>query len=160
MKILKSGRDPYFQQWNLDQFVRTGQHLSGAYFDYVSLRKIQRGDIDMNIKESVELLKKLNESIPRDGMSSPIIMMTVQHPIWKKFLGKWLWESIPFVVHTGNTRYQYALANDYTHISSIVLGSTIKSDVWKYLASELKKPISEEIYIEKEYIRNVLGDVI
>ena len=150
MKVLKSHRDSYFQQWNMEDWI-DGQGVSHTLFDYISVDKIQRGDV-MVQSQDAHLLKKLRESMPRDGMFSPLILVVTKHKHWKPHLHH-LWLSIPFVIYTGNNRYQVARENGYTHISSIMLGASINFRVFNYLQSELKVPLGQEIEVSKEVLR-------
>ena len=128
-----------------------GQGVSHTRVDYVSVDKIQRGDV-MVQSQDAHLLKKLRESMPRDGMFSPLILVVTKHKHWKPHLHRF-WLSIPFVIYTGNNRYQVARENGYTHISSIVLGTSINFRVFNYLQSELKVPLGQEIEVSKEVLR-------
>ena len=150
MKVLKSHRDSYFQQWNMEDWI-DGQGVSHTRFDYVSVDKMQRGDV-MVQSQDAHLLKKLRESMPRDGMFSPLILVVTKHKHWKPHLHRF-WLSIPFVIYTGNNRYQVARENGYTHISSIMLGTSVNFRVFNYLQSELKVPLGQEIEVSKEVLR-------
>ena len=150
MKVLKSHRDNYFHQWNMEDWI-DGQGVSHTRFDYVSVDKIQRGDV-MVQSQDAHLLKKLRESMPRDGMFSPLILVVTNHKHWKPHLHHF-WLSIPFIIYTGNNRYQVARENGYTHISSIVLGASVDFRVFNYLQSELKRPLSQVIEVSKEVLR-------
>ena len=86
-----------------------GQGVSQTRFDYVSVDKKQRGDV-MVQSQDAHLLKKLRESMPRDGMFSPLILVVTKHKHWKPHLHRF-WLSIPFVIYTGNNRYQVAREN-------------------------------------------------
>ena len=153
MKVLKSHRDSYFHQWNLDDWI-DGQEVSNTRFDYVSVDKIQRGDV-MVQSQDAHLLKKLRESMPRDGMFSPLILVVTKHKHWKPHLHRF-WLSIPFVIYTGNNRYQVARENGYTHISSIMLGISANFRVFNYLQSELKRPLSQKIKVSKEVLWEII----
>ena len=141
-----------------------GQGISPTRFDYVSVDKMQRGDATIQSqdwrvehrRQNARLLKKLRESMPRDGMFSPLILVVTNHKHWKPHLHHF-WLNIPFVIQTGNNRYQVAKENGYTHISSIVLGAHVNYDVWNYLEDELKKPLKEKIRVDKGYLKNVRG---
>ena len=150
MKVLKSHRDSYFHQWNVEDWI-DGQGVSHTRFDYVSVDKIQRGDV-MVQSQDAHLLKKLRESMPRDGMFSPLILVVTKHKHWKPHLHRF-WLSIPFIIYTGNNRYQVARENGYTHISSIMLGTSVNFRVFNYLQSELKVPLGQEIEVSKEVLR-------
>ena len=150
MKVLKSHRDSYFHQWNMEDWI-DGQGVSHTRFDYVSVDKIQRGDV-MVQSQDAHLLKKLRESMPRDGMFSPLILVVTKHKHWKPHLHRF-WLSIPFIIYTGNNRYQVARENGYTHISSIMLGTSVNFRVFNYLQSELKVPLGQEIEVSKEVLR-------
>ena len=162
MKVLKSHRDSYFHQWNLDDWI-DGQEVSNTRFDYVSVDKIQRGDATIQSqdwlvehrRQNARLLKKLRESMPRDGMFSPLILVVTNNKHWKPHLHH-LWLSIPFVILTGNNRYQVARENGYTHISSIMLGASINFRVFNYLQSELKRPLSQKIKVSKEVLWEII----
>ena len=159
MKVLKSHRDSYFQQWNMEDWI-DGQGVSPTRFDYVSVDKMQRGDATIQSqdwrvehrRQNARLLKKLRESMPRDGMFSPLILVVTNNKHWKPHLHH-LWLSIPFVILTGNNRYQVARENGYTHISSIMLGASVNFRVFNYLQSELKVPLGQEIEVSKEVLR-------
>ena len=163
MKVLKSHRDNYFHQWNMEDWI-DGQGVSHTRFDYVSVDKMQRGDTTTQAtkwfaedeRQNVRLLNLLRESLPRDGMFSPLILVVTNHKHWKPHLHHF-WLNIPFVIQTGNNRYQVAKENGYTHISSIVLGAHVNYDVWNYLEDELKKPLKEKIRVDKGYLTNVRG---
>ena len=150
MKVLKSHRDSYFHQWNMEDWI-DGQGVSHTRFDYVSVDKIQRGEV-MVQSQDAHLLKKLRESMPRDGMFSPLILVVTKHKHWKPHLHRF-WLSIPFIIYTGNNRYQVARENGYTHISSIMLGTSVNFRVFNYLQSELKVPLGQEIEVSKEVLR-------
>ena len=75
-------------------------------------------------RQNARLLNLLRESMPRDGMFSPLILVVTKHKHWKPHLHHF-WLSIPFVIYTGNNRYQVARENGYTHISSIMLGASV-----------------------------------
>ena len=159
MKVLKSHRDNYFHQWNLEDWI-DGQGVSPTRFDYVSVDKMQRGDATIQSqdwrvehrRQNARLLNLLRESIPRDGMISPLILVVTNNKHWKPHLHH-LWLSIPFVILTGNNRYQVARENGYTHISSIMLGASVNFRVFNYLQSELKVPLGQEIEVSKEVLR-------
>ena len=167
MKVLKSHRDEHFLRWNRDDYIRFGYLSSVARFEYLSVKKMQRGDathesetwLRMNKKQNAHLLEKLHESIPRDGMINPLILVSTQNPHWAKYVGvgKTFWSHIPYIIQTGNNRYQVAKENGYTHISSIVIGAHVNYDVWNYLEDELKKPLKEKIRVDKGYLKNVRG---
>ena len=131
MKVLKSHRDSYFQQWNMEEWL-DGQGVSQTRFDYISVDKMQRGDATIQSqdwlvehrKQNARLLNLLRESIPKDGMFSPLILIVTNHKHWKPHFHHF-WLNIPFVIQTGNNRYQVAKENGYTHISSIVLGASV-----------------------------------
>ena len=158
-KILYSHRDNYFQQWNMEDWI-DGQGVSHTRFDYVSVNKMQRGDATIQSqdwltehhRENARLIKLLRESMPRDGMFSPLILVVTNNKHWKPHLHH-LWLSIPFVILTGNNRYQVARENGYTHISSIMLGTSVNFRVFNYLQSELKVPLGQEIEVSKEVLR-------
>ena len=165
MKVLKSHRDSYFDQWNMEDWV-DGQGVSThTRFDYVSVDKMQRGDattqatkwVTEDERQNARLLNLLRESIPKDGMFSPLILIVISHRHWRNHLHHF-WSSIPFVIQTGNNRYQVAKENGYTHISSIVFGPSICPPVWNYLQFELKRPRNEKVMVEKEYIKNYTGE--
>ena len=160
MKILKSHRDHYFLRWNEDDLVQWGQLSNTSSFDYVAVDQMQRGDVTQesekwlkkNAAQNFDLLGALRISIPRDGMISPIILVSTIHSFWVPFVGKIFWESIPYVIQTGNNRYRVAVENGYTHISSICLGTSISPRVWNFMQKELKKPLRETIKVTKEDI--------
>ena len=162
MKVLKSHRDNYFHQWNMEDWI-DGQGVSPTRFDYVSVDKMQRGDATIQSqdwrvehrRQNARLLNLLRESIPRDGMISPLILVVTNNKHWKPHLHH-LWLSIPFVILTGNNRYQVARENGYTHISSIMLGASINFRVFNYLQSELKRPLSQKIKVSKEVLWEII----
>ena len=188
MKVLKSHRDPYFVQWVKDDLMEWGRLSNISRFNYVSVDEMQRGDVNnqknrfnyvsvdemqrgdvtpasekwlkKNAAQNFDLLEALRVSIPRDGMISPIILVGTKHSYWDRFIGKIFWESIPFVIQTGNNRYRVAVENGYTHISSICLGTTISPRVWNYLQAELKRPLEETINVSREDIKDKLGESI
>ena len=155
MKILKSHRDSYFDQWNVEDWA-DGQGVSHTRFDYISVKNMQRGDGTVH---NTDLLEALRESMPRDGMISPLILLVTHHKYWAQFVppSKNFWKSIPYVIQTGNNRYKVAVENGYTHISSIMFGVNVESRVWNYLREELKKPLGQKIRVDKDYFRNVIG---
>ena len=162
MKVLKSHRDNYFHQWNVEDWI-DGQGVSPTRFDYVSVDKMQRGDATIQSqdwltehhRENARLIKLLRESMPRDGMFSPLILVVTNNKHWKPHLHH-LWLSIPFVILTGNNRYQVARENGYTHISSIMLGISANFRVFNYLQSELKRPLSQKIKVSKEVLWEII----
>ena len=162
MKVLKSHRDNYFHQWNVEDWI-DGQGVSPTRFDYVSVDKMQRGDATIQSqdwltehhRENARLIKLLRESMPRDGMFSPLILVVTNNKHWKPHLHH-LWLNIPFVIYTGNNRYQVARENGYTHISSIMLGASINFRVFNYLQSELKRPLSQKIKVSKEVLWEII----
>jgi len=162
VKVLKSHRDNYFHQWNVEDWI-DGQGVSPTRFDYVSVDKMQRGDATIQSqdwrvehrRQNARLLNLLRESIPRDGMISPLILVVTNNKHWKPHLHH-LWLSIPFVILTGNNRYQVARENGYTHISSIMLGTSINFRVFNYLQSELKRPLSQKIKVSKEVLWEII----
>ena len=164
MKVLKSHRDNYFMKWNYEDWLDGQGVPTHTRFDYVSVDKMQRGDTTIQSqdwltehrRQNDRLLNLLRESIPKDGMFSPLILVVTNHKHWKPHLHHF-WLNIPFVIQTGNNRYQVAKENSYTHISSIVLGINVNYDVWNYLEDELKKPLKEKIRVDKGYLRNVRG---
>ena len=166
MKVLKSHRDDYFLRWNQDDFIRLGDLSSAAKFGYMPVKDMQRGDtthesetwLRMNKKQNAHLLEKLHESIPRDGMINPLILVSTQNPHWVNYVGvgKTFWSHIPFIIQTGNNRYQVARENGYTHISSIMLGASINFRVFNYLQSELKRPLSQKIKVSKEVLWEII----
>ena len=158
MNVLKSNRDAYFLEWNEYHFKRDGTINDTIWFDFVPIKKMQRGDITPkskewlkeNKKQNTGLNKHLSENIPRGGMNSPLVLLSVNHQYWKDYLGKIFWASIPFVIKLGNNRYQYAIENKYTHISSVCLGKKVDPKVWKYLEFELTKPLTDPIFTDIE----------
>ena len=180
MKILKSHRDPYFLRWNYEDLMEWERLSNISRFNYVSVDEMQRGDVTQaseqwlkkNAAQNFDLLGTLRESIPRDGMISPIILVSTKHSYWAPFVegsvasashdsfGNSFWQSIPFVIQTGNNRYKEAVENGYTHISSICLGASISPRVWNYLQAELKRPLEETIKVSKQDIKDRLGESI
>ena len=57
-----------------------------------------------------------------------------------------------------DSRYRIALENGYTHISSIIFGSSIDPVIWNYLQLELKRPPNEIVMVDKEYINSYTGE--
>ena len=156
MKVLKSHRDNYFHQWNVEDWA-DGQGVSHTRFDYISVKNMQRGDGTVH---NADLLEALRESMPRDGMISPLILLVTHHKYWAQFVppSKNFWKSIPYVIQTGNNRYQYALENGYTHISSIILGVRVTPGTWNYLQNELKRPISAALNLDKGTVFTNIGE--
>ena len=163
-KILHSHRDKYFLPWQEDAWINQRDAVI-ATFEYVSVKSMQRGDITPESKEwlsknqeqNKNLREKIAKSIPRDGMISPLILVSVNHRHWKK-VDNYFWKSIPFVIHTGNNRFQYAIENGYTHISSILLGVNVHPTTWNYLQRELKRSVDENIRIDKASVFNNIGE--
>tara|TARA_B100001750_G_scaffold243528_1_gene258973 strand:+ start:999 stop:1502 length:504 start_codon:yes stop_codon:yes gene_type:complete len=145
MRVLKSHRDEIFKEWVISYWIKYEKYPRSVTFDYVSLDKMQRGDLTPKSqawlrehkKENDKLKEEVNKSILKYGMRSPLILVSIYNPHWASDR-KFFWESKPFIVQTGNNRYQFAQANKYTHISSIVLGKTVRPEVFNYLQSELK----------------------
>ena len=163
MKVLKSHRDEHFLPWIKDDFMRYGAPSPVAKFEYVSIKSMQRGDGIQESEAYFEHLGALRESISKQGMISPIILVAIHHKYWAEFVpntSKNFWIHIPYVIQTGNNRYRIALENGYTHISSIVFGPSICPPVWNYLQLELKRPRNEKVMVEKEYIKNYTGEDI
>ena len=163
-KILHSQRDKYFLPWQEDAWINQRDAVI-ATFEYVSVKSMQRGDITPESKEwlsknqeqNKNLREKIAKSIPRDGMISPLILVSVNHRHWKK-VDNYFWKSIPFVIHTGNNRFQYAIENGYTHISSILLGIRVDPRTWNYLQDELKRPISAALNLDKGTVFTNIGE--
>ena len=168
MKVLKSKRDSYFLQWNEEDWSRDEKLSSVARFDYVSVNQMQRGDITTESQqwlkahehENSSLLRTLRDSMPTDGMFNPFVLVHTHHPHWATIRDAHFRMTIPYVIHTGNNRYQVAKENGFTHISSICLGVSVDPRVFKYLQNELKKPLSKEVNVSKDFIRNTLGEGI
>ena len=120
MKVLKSHRDEHFLQWNRDDYGRMGHLSSNARFEYVSIKSMQRGDVTQESEawlkkthpQNFNLLEALRISIPRDGMSSPLILVSTNNPHWAAFVGKNFWSHIPFVIQTGNNNSSIVSQND------------------------------------------------
>ena len=130
-----------------------------ARFEYVSIKSMQRGDGTVH---NADLLKALRESMPRDGMISPLILVVTHHKYWAEWVptSKNFWVSIPYVIQTGNNRYKVAVENGYTHISSVIFGAHVDPQAWNYLREELKKPLSQKVNVGKHegsYLENILG---
>ena len=150
MKILKSHRDGFFEQWN---FWSAGK----IEFNYVSIDMMQPSDTTWACKNKTEeqqrendrLLESLRISIPRDGMISPLILVHKNNEYWKPHQGNF-WEMIPFIIHTGNNRYRVAKENNYTSISSVAFGVGVSHRVWNYFQKELKKPLDQKINLDIE----------
>ena len=159
MKVLKSHRDKFFTGWTVYDLGAYGFLSERTRFDYVPLAAMQRGDVIKSNWQIERLLKKLNESIPTQGMLNPIILVSIKHWLWDAYRTR-VKLDIPFVVHTGNTRYQYAVENNYTHIASIMLGATVESDVWKHLIKEMNKPLDEILNVDRDTMRNYVGDAL
>ena len=164
MKVLKSHRDEHFLRWNRDDFIRFGYLSSVARFEHLSVKKMQRGDVTVesqhwleeHSEQNAHLLEKLHESIPRDGMINPLILVSTQNPHWAKYVGagKTFWSYIPYIIQTGNNRYRVALENGYTHISSIIFGPSVDPRVFNYMQNELKKPLDALLNVDKEFLIN------
>ena len=154
MKVLKSHRDNYFHQWNVEDWA-DGQGVSHTRFDYISVKNMQRGDGTVH---NADLLEALRESMPRDGMISPLILVSVHHKHWETVWHTHFWKSIPFIIHTGNNRYGWAIKNGYTHISSILLGVRVDPRTWNYLQDELKQPISTALNLDKGTVFTNIGE--
>ena len=159
MKVLKSHRDIHFLQWNNDDFMLDGTPSNRARFDYVSIKSMQRGDGTVH---NADLLKALRESMPRDGMISPLILLVTHHKYWAEWVptSKNFWISIPYVIQTGNNRYKVAVENGYTHISSVIFGAQVDPRAWNYLREELKRPLGQKINVGKHegsFLGNILG---
>ena len=167
MKVLKSLRDSYFLKWNTEDYIK-GNLSHVATFDYVSIKLMQRGDVTQeskqwlkkNAAQNFDLLEALRVSIPRNGMISPIILVSTKHSYWAPFVGKTFWRHVPFIIQSGNNRYRIAKENGYTHISSICLGASIDPRGWNYLQAELKKPAYLQIQVDKEYFRKYTGELL
>jgi hypothetical protein len=160
MKVLKSHRDEYFTAWAVYDFGAVGYLSAKTRFDYVPLAEMQRGDVIRSDWQIERLLKKLNESISTAGMMNPIILLNINHWYWNEHRPQ-INPNISFLVHTGNTRYQYAVENDYTHISSIILGASVESNVWRYLIEEMNKPLDEKINVDRDTMRSsYVGDAL
>ena len=165
MKVLKSHRDLEFSKWNDYDFGRLGHLSTIARFEYVSIKNMQRGDttrdsqlwLKKNAKQNTELLNSLRKSIPKDGMISPLILVSTSHPHWKNYVGKTFWSHIPYVIQTGNNRYKVEVENGYTHLSSVILAASVVPEVFNYLQKELKKPLNETIRVDKEFFRDSIG---
>ena len=163
-KILHSQRDKYFLPWQEDAWINQRDAVI-ATFEYVSVKSMQRGDITPESKEwlsknqeqNKNLREKIAKSIPKNGMISPLILVSVKHRHWKK-VDNYFWKSIPFVIHTGNNRFQYAIENGYTHISSILLGVNVHPTTWNYLQRELKRSVDENIRIDKASVFTNIGE--
>ena len=165
MKVLKSHRDEHFLQWNRDDYGRMGHLSHNAKFDYVPIKSMQRGDVTQESKawlkkthpQNFNLLEVLRTTIPRDGMSSPLILVSTDNPYWAEFIGKDFWSHIPYVIQTGNNRFRVAVENDYTHISSIILGSSVPPPVFNFLQTELKKTLGSTLNVKKSYLIDRFG---
>ena len=167
MKILKSYRDGYFQKWNEEDWVHGREERPHTRFGYIPVEQMQRGDATIQSQtwrtehhiENARLIKLLRESMPKEGMFSPLILVVTKHPHWRSHREQGhnrLWASIPFTIYTGNNRYQVAKENGYTHISSIMLGVSINYRVFNYLQAELKRPLSDKIEVSRELLREKL----
>ena len=165
MKVLKSYRDEHFLKWNRADIIRFGYLSPVARFEYVPIKSMQRGDVTQesevwlkkNSKQNFNLLEALRESIPKDGMISPIILVSTQNKHWVEFVGKTFWSHVPFIIQTGNNRYRVAVEEGYTHISSIIFGSTVDPRIFNYMQTELKKPLGEVINVDKSSLVNYFG---
>ena len=164
MKVLTSHRDEIFKKWVVDFVVEMGKKPTQFYFDYIDIRLMQRGDttpesqawLKKNKNQNDEVKEFVNQSIPKDGMISPLILITIKHWHWD-VVRECFWNTIPFVIHTGNNRYQYALANNYTHIGSIVIGPHVDPRVWNYLQIELRKPLNKKLKLNKFVLEEAEG---
>ena len=163
MKVLKSHRDERILPWIKDDFMRYGAPSPVAKFEYVSIKSMQRGDGIQESEAYFEHLGALRESISKQGMISPIILVAIHHKYWAEFVpntSKNFWIHIPYVIQTGNNRYRIALENGYTHISSIVFGTRVDPRAWNYLREELKKPLSQHITVGKQFEQSMLGNIL
>ena len=96
MKVLKSHRDEHFLKWNRADIIHFGYLSPVARFEYVPIKSMQRGDVTQeseawlkkNVKQNFSLLNLLRESIPRDGMISPLILISTRNKHWEEFIGK------------------------------------------------------------------------
>ena len=158
MKVLKSHRDNYFHQWNVEDWA-DGQGVSHTRFDYISVKSMQRGDGTVH---NADLLEALRESMPRDGMISPLILLVTHQKYWAQFVppSKNFWKSIPYVIQTGNNRYKVAVENGYTHISSVMFGTSVGPRAWNYLREELKKSPRQRINVGKQEGQSLLGNIL
>ena len=165
MKVLRSHRDKYFLPWREDVWIQQRDAVI-ATFDYVSVKSMQRGDttplskewLRNNKEQNKKLRETLDKSMPRDGMISPLILVSVHHKHWETVWHTHFWKSIPFIIHTGNNRYGWAIKNGYTHISSILLGVRVDPRTWNYLQEELKRPISAALNLDKGTVFTNIGE--
>ena len=162
MKVLKSHRDIHFLQWNKEDFMLDGTPSNRARFDYVSIESMQRGDGTPTTDENYNLLKTLRESLPKQGMISPLILVATQNKYWAEWVptSKNFWQIIPYVIQTGNNRYKVAVENGYTHISSVMFGTSVGPRAWNYLREELKKSPSQRINVVKQEGQSLLGNIL
>ena len=162
MKVLKSHRDSYFLQWQKEDYIIYGGNSSRARFDYVSIESMQRGDGTPTTDENYNLLKTLRESLPKQGMISPLILVATQNKYWAEWVptSKNFWQIIPYVIQTGNNRYKVAVENGYTHISSVMFGTSVGPRAWNYLREELKRPLSQKINVGKQEGQSLLGKIL
>ena len=95
-------------------------------------------------------------------MISPLILVTTQHKYWAEWVptSKNFWQSIPYVIQTGNNRYKVAVENGYTHISSIMFGPSVDPRAWNYLREELKKPPSHRIEVGNTEGQSILANLL
>ena len=105
MKVLKSHRDSYFLQWQKEDYIIYGGPSSRARFDYVSIESMQRGDGTPTTDENYNLLKTLRESLPKQGMISPLILVATQNKYWAEWVptSKNFWQIIPYVIPVSYT---------------------------------------------------------
>ena len=162
MKVLKSHRDIHFLHWRKEYYMLSGGPSSGAKFDYVSIESMQRGDGTPTTDENYNLLKTLRESLPKQGMISPLILVATQNKYWAEWVptSKNFWQIIPYVIQTGNNRYKVAVENGYTHISSVMFGTSVGPRAWNYLREELKKSPSQRINVGKQEGQSLLGNIL
>ena len=165
MNVLRSHRDKYFLPWKEEAWIeQRGAAL--ASFGYVSVKSMQRGDttplskewLRNNKEQNKKLRENLDKSMPRDGMRSPLILVSVHHKHWETVWHTHFWKSIPFIIQTGNNRYGWAIENGYTHISSIMLGVRVDPRTWNYLQDELKKPNDENLRVSKDKVFSNIGE--
>ena len=116
----------------------------------------------MRNTENYNLLKTLRESLPKQGMISPLILVATQNKYWAEWVptSKNFWQIIPYVIQTGNNRYKVAVENGYTHISSVMFGTSVGPRAWNYLREELKKSPSQRINVGKQEGQSLLGNIL
>ena len=90
------------------------------------------------------------------------VLVATQNKYWAEWVptSKNFWQIIPYVIQTGNNRYKVAVENGYTHISSVMFGTSVGPRAWNYLREELKKSPSQRINVGKQEGQSLLGNIL